>query len=523
MKRKPLLFVSVAVAYLATWVLIAWLSAPSLDPYGDMVENYAWSQTWALGSFKHPPLFAWMVRAWFDVFPTRVLPYFVLSYLNAGVGVLGIVCLARLWLPGDISSARRDLFVMTVLLFALLSAPYSNLAAKFNADTVLLSLWPWTAYAFFAALHAEATHRKWLFTLFLGLMAAAAMLGKYYSALLLASLFIISLSHPDYRRSYRSPYPYVAIAVSAALLLPHVKWEMREGFPFQQYLNTKIDAGISVPRIVLFWLSGIYYLPLSWLAWLVLRKRFAAPDIQPIAWAIPQRGLVLLCTLPALITGLFNLFARVHLTTHWAIPVWFALPVLLAVWLLPHLGEAFAWRRLSLGVGVVWTLVLLGGLIYSLVLSTTGNPKYSLAREEMVSTIEARFAARFPAHQLAWAGGTWPETGALAFFAPNHPRALPGFPDEIPALVNPYPGWQQRYGVIMCFASSTYAREGSHNTECERETRDWLHGHRVPVDEETLTYHAEGRRFIRVEPKNITVFWIPPAAAKPVTYTSPST
>lgn len=510
MKRTHLLFRSVGVAYVATWVLISWLSVPALDSYGDMVENYAWSQSLAWGTFRHPPLFAWLVGAWFEVFPTRVWAYYLLSYLNAGVGVWGIVRLARLWLPGDISAARRNVFVMTVLLFAALSLPYSNLAAKFNADTVLLSLWPWTAYVFFAAIGAVEPRRQLLFALSLGVMAAAAMLGKYYSALLLASLVLVSFSHRDGRRWYRTAHPYVAAAVCLLLLLPHALWEFQVGFPFRQYLESKVDPGIDPGRIVLFLLSGIYYLPLSWLAWLFLRRRFSARERQPVVWAIPVRSLALLCTLPALMTVSFNVFARVHLTTHWAIPVWFAVPVLLAVWLLPHVGEDFAWEKLRSGLLVFWGVLLAGALIYTLILSRTGDPKYSLARQEMVRTIETRFAARFPAQQLSWAGGTWPESGALAFFAAGHPRALPGFPDEGRALVNPYRPWQQRYGVIICFAKGTYGRAGSHDTECEGQTRGWLRTHDLPLDEETLSYHADGWRFARAEAKNVTVFWVPP-------------
>ena len=56
-------------AYITVWLLASWLRSPSLDSYGDMVENYAWGQTWEWGSFKHPPLFAWLVRLWFSVFP----------------------------------------------------------------------------------------------------------------------------------------------------------------------------------------------------------------------------------------------------------------------------------------------------------------------------------------------------------------------------------------------------------------------------------------------------------------------
>ena len=143
MKQKQW-FWAVWLIYVVTWVVIASLSAPSLDSYGDMVENYAWSQTWTWGSFKHPPLFVWMVKLWFMLFPTQAWAYYVLSYLNAGLGILGIVALAKLWLPEHTRSDRQSIYGLMVLAFGLLGLPYANLASKFNADTVLLSLWPWT-------------------------------------------------------------------------------------------------------------------------------------------------------------------------------------------------------------------------------------------------------------------------------------------------------------------------------------------------------------------------------------------
>ena len=501
---------TVLVVYLATWAAISWLTLPALDSYGDMVENYAWSQAWSWGTFRHPPLFAWIVGAWFSVFPTRPWAYYLLSYLNAGVGIVGIVQLARLWIPDDLSIGRRRAFITTTALFALLSLPYSNLAAKFNADTVLLSLWPWTAYAFFAGLRADGTWQRARFAALFALVSAAAMLGKYYSGLLLVSLLIISLSHPVFRRWYRTVYPYAALLLFVLLLLPHASWEARVGFPFREYLESKVDEGVSPGRIVLFLLSGLYYLPASWIAWGVLKARFTASPPQPIHSTMPLRGLTLLCVLPALLTTAFNVAARVHLTTHWAIPVWFALPVLMAIWLLPGIGDTFAWDRFTGGLVRWWLVLVAGAIAYTVVLAATGDPRYSLARQQMVKTIAERFAHRFPAQQLSWAGGSWPEVGALAFFGPGHPRALPGFPDERRALVNPFPSWPQTYGVLLCYSAGTYAREGTRDEECERQTREWLRGHNRPIEEESLRYHAEGWRFVRAEPKNVTVFWMAP-------------
>ena len=38
--------------YITVWLLASWLRSPSLDSYGDMVENYAWGQTWEWGLFQ---------------------------------------------------------------------------------------------------------------------------------------------------------------------------------------------------------------------------------------------------------------------------------------------------------------------------------------------------------------------------------------------------------------------------------------------------------------------------------------
>ena len=89
-------------------------------------------------------------------------------------------------------------------------------------------------------------------------------------------------------------------------------------------------------------------------------------------------------------------------------------------------------------------------------------------------------------------------------------KALPGLPDESPTLVNPYPAWRETPGVILCYAWPAYGRAGSHDTACEQSARDWLSARGRPVDVETVTYQADGWRFIRSEPRNATVFWVVP-------------
>ena len=135
--------------HVLAWVLAHGIADTNLDSYADMLENYAWGQDWAWGSAKHPPLFAWITGIWFVIFPTTDTAYHLLSYLNVAVGLLGVYRLAQ-------AMDRHDLALPAVVLLSM-AFPYSTLAVKFNANAILLSLWPWVAVAWLTSVKLSAS------------------------------------------------------------------------------------------------------------------------------------------------------------------------------------------------------------------------------------------------------------------------------------------------------------------------------------------------------------------------------
>ncbi len=126
------------IAYCLIWTMVRSLTEVNLDGYGDMLENFAWGQTFDLGTFKHPPLIAWITSVWFSVLPQQDGYYYFLSYLNVALSLLGVYYFAKAW-----GLEREALPAVLLLAMAL---PYSTLASKYNANSVLLPLWPWVAY-----------------------------------------------------------------------------------------------------------------------------------------------------------------------------------------------------------------------------------------------------------------------------------------------------------------------------------------------------------------------------------------
>ena len=188
-----------------------------------MAEAYVWGQEFQLGYFQHPPFWAWIVGLWFEVFPRADWAFALLAMLNAGLGLYGS------WkLIGDFADGDRRL-AATVLL--LLTPFYTFLALKYNANSIFLSLWPWTMHFFVRSIDNRRLTDAILFGLFMGL----ALLSKYFALILGATCFVAALVHPARRTYFASASPYVSFGVAALLFAPHVWWLARSDAPPVQY------------------------------------------------------------------------------------------------------------------------------------------------------------------------------------------------------------------------------------------------------------------------------------------------
>jgi hypothetical protein len=84
--------------------------------------------------------------------------------------------------------------------------------------------------------------------LIFGIAAAAAVLAKYYSGLLLLGCVAASFADPlRAARFYRGPAPYVAVAVFAVAMAPHIAWLLEHNASSLSYAFGSAAAGIRMP------------------------------------------------------------------------------------------------------------------------------------------------------------------------------------------------------------------------------------------------------------------------------------
>ena len=213
------------MAFVAVWSLYFAIAESQASIHGDMAEAYAWGREFQLGYNQHPPFWAWICGVWFAVFPRAGWAFAILSSLNAAIGLLGSWKLIGGFARGDKRIAATALLLLTPF--------YTFLSYKYNANSIFLSIWPWTIYFFLRAIDEGGIVDAILFGVGMGL----ALLSKYYALILGATCFLAALQHPGRARYFRSASPYVSIAVAAALCAPHVGWLLTSGAPPVRYLS----------------------------------------------------------------------------------------------------------------------------------------------------------------------------------------------------------------------------------------------------------------------------------------------
>ncbi len=425
--------------FLVAWTLHASIAGADKSLHHDVLEAYAWGKEFRLGYHQHGPFWAWIAGAWFLLFPNTNGSFILLEGLNATLGLFGAWKLIGLFVNGRTRHAAALL---------LLSTPfYTFLAYKYNANTILISLWPWTLYFFVKSVDCM----KLWDALFFGLFAAAAILSKYYAVILLLTCALSLLFHPGGRRYLLSPLPWAAAAVFFAAVSPHLVWSLNSGAPPVNYALSLIGRGwlFSAGFSGLFFLAAAAYHSLMasiiFLACRGSKSRFS-PEEQGALPASRRKFLAVLVLSPLFLTVLFGLCFRMKISPAMALGTFPLMPLFLMQFAAPlDSGRCF---RLSLAVAAALTFGAAASapIERMIVDARSSDPALMQPRRELAAQVTRLWHVETGA-PLRYAGGAIPYANAISFYSEDRPSSFPDLDFGRAQWVTP--DRLRRYGLLI--------------------------------------------------------------------------
>lgn len=426
--------------------VVLWWAAQALTQHNlplDMIQLLAWGQGWQIAYYAHPPLAAWLLEGLYEL-TGRLQEVLYLT------GPLFVV--ATMWAVWRLG--RRVAAAPVALAGALAltgSVYYGFTSPEFNHNVVQYPFWALLPLALYGAL-SERKLRDWALA---GLWAAGALYAKYSGVLLIATAGLFILLHPAGRAALRTKGPYVALAVAAVLLAPHVAALSSTGF---EAVTTPVWRASSVAAEPLDRLM----LPLKFLgaqliavlgtlllvAVLVLRRRRSLedPGVPPARF---DRAFLLSFAFGPLVLALaVSAAAGIELRSMWGATFF----PLLGLALLVAGRPTPSVRRLRrfLALWIVLFVAGLGGYLGKTLGEAWLRDKGARANfpgRALAGAVEAAWRARVPNRRLAYVVGDKWIAGNVSAYAPSRPFALiDGDPAKSPWVD---PARLDAYGAVV--------------------------------------------------------------------------
>jgi hypothetical protein len=403
---------AVFVSLVTIWTLYSAITEAPFAIKHDMAEAYAWGQEFQLGYSQHPPFWAWICGLWFSLFPCTGWAFALLSSLNAAIGLCGA------WmLLGHFAAGRKRRAAWVLLL---LTPLYTFYAYKYDANIIFLSIWPWTLHYFMRSVQSRALGDTVVF----GLLVGLALMSKYYAAILVATCGLAVFWHPAGRKYVASASPYIAMAVAAAVCLPHVIWLLTHQAPPLRYLDAISGRGwgnVAAHAALTFFNALGMQLGVILVAGLVA---VTSQDGRTAPPETPMRNvLAILALAPLALTIICALVLRTDITSEMTIGTFAVLPLLIIE--LAGIRDVDRLDRISIRLAGVLTggaLLLSPAIALERAFLSSGAMKVEPFQEAAAKA--TRFWHDRTALPLRYVSGSAWYVNATAFYSPDHPHVF---------------------------------------------------------------------------------------------------
>ncbi len=199
--------------------LIFWTLIPSITNHNlplDTIEALAWGSNLDWGFNKHPPMSAFVLEIFFQIFGSQDWVYYLLSQIFL------IISFYYVFKFSNEIFNNKLLGLISVLLIEAIYF-YNFTTPEFNVNVCQLPFWSLTVYYSWKIYSGKEI--KFLDCFLVGLFAAFGFLSKYLFLYLLLSIDLLFIYLIFFKKERKFDFKYlITIEVFVVVLVPHLIW-----------------------------------------------------------------------------------------------------------------------------------------------------------------------------------------------------------------------------------------------------------------------------------------------------------
>ena len=208
------IFYIFVTAHIIFWTLVPSLTNNNLPL--DTIEALAWGSDLAWGFDKHPPMSAFFLEVFFQIFGSQDWAYYMLSQIFVIISFYFVFRLSKEILNNNLLSLISVLLIEAIYF-------YNFTTPEFNVNICQLPFWSLTVYFSWKIYNDKKI--KIIDYLLVGLFAALGFLSKYLFVYLLASIDVLFIYLVFLKKNRKFDFKYlITLEVFLIVLVPHLIW-----------------------------------------------------------------------------------------------------------------------------------------------------------------------------------------------------------------------------------------------------------------------------------------------------------
>jgi 4-amino-4-deoxy-L-arabinose transferase-like glycosyltransferase len=202
------------IAHFIFWTLIPSLTNQNLPL--DTIEALAWGSNLDWGFNKHPPMSAFFLEVFFQIFGSQDWVYYLLSQIFVLTSFYYVFKFSKEFFNNDLLGLISVLLIESIYF-------YNFTSPEFNVNVCQLPFWSVTVYFSWRIYNSKEI--KFSDCFLVGLFAAFGFLSKYLFVYLLVSIDLLFIYLIFIKREKKFDFKYlITVEVFLIVLVPHLIW-----------------------------------------------------------------------------------------------------------------------------------------------------------------------------------------------------------------------------------------------------------------------------------------------------------